>query len=116
MEFEELERKAYKGEPLPELLPQYQQLAYLELRQLYWQFFDKKLTKENASKEKKAIEYAYKAARKKDEFEKNHFKYVDNIRIALAKINLEIKDHGCNLCQQMVDILDGKNIETGGIP
>ena len=65
MDFEELALKAYSGEKLPAFIPQYQQLAYLSLRQLYGQYASREISKAEAKKDKSAIAYSFHEAERK---------------------------------------------------
>ena len=55
MELKELDSRAQKNEPMPMYLPLHEQAYYIAVRGLYQQFADKKITKEQAMKEKELV-------------------------------------------------------------
>lgn len=63
LSFEELELAAYHGEPMPDKLPLPDQMCYLCLRCLYDSYRVKRITKQVAIREKKAIRQGFEENR-----------------------------------------------------
>ena len=63
LSFEELELAAYHGEPMPDKLPLPDQMCYLCLRCLYDSYRVKRIAKEVAVREKKAIRQGFEENR-----------------------------------------------------
>jgi hypothetical protein len=59
-ELKNLERRAAQGQSMPDFLPAPAQLLYLSLRRLYADYAAGRITRENASAEKKAIYKQYR--------------------------------------------------------
>jgi hypothetical protein len=59
-ELKNLERRAAQGQAMPDFLPAPAQLLYLSLRRLYADYAAGRITRENASAEKKAIYQQYR--------------------------------------------------------
>ena len=108
VEFEQIERLASQGETLPEYTTQAEQVAFLSMCYLYHEYRQKKITKEQAANEKRYIKQAYLSAIQKQNDAIENGKQENKIRIALGQITKEIELHGCELCQKLTRILDGR--------
>ena len=74
------ERKAMKGEKLPDGLSQIDQLLYMQLRSLYYQYRSGWITREMGSEEKKKFIAEYKKQVEKQDFDKKLSEWHSNLR------------------------------------
>lgn len=83
LSFEELELVAYHGEPMPDKLPLPDQMCYLCLRCLYDSYRVKRITKQVAVREKKAIRQGFEENRE-DYFRQlaMYAQYQEDIRVS----------------------------------
>lgn len=110
MNFEELEVMAYKNEPMPPYQSQAAQLAYQSMRMLYRNYRRQYINKDEATAEKKMIVKAYQEAINKEESRMELYRYVDDIRIHLSPWYKKIESDGCEICKQIIKILDGRQV------
>lgn len=66
-----LEREAARGDPMPDNLKLHDQAAYVALRSLYYDYKEKRITRDSASKEKRKIISAWEKAERESEYAKN---------------------------------------------
>lgn len=101
----ELETKARQNEPLPPNLTSPEKLLFLSLRILYREYKNKTISVEQAKREKLDII---------NSFEVDMVQYksgqATHKRLVLATDLLKrIETDGCELCQHLIKILDGRN-------
>lgn len=108
IEFKEIEMLAYKNEPLPKYTVQYQQLAYLSLRNLYAIYRRKIISKEQAKTERSQIKQSYIMAKKDYEDSLMLYKRIDRMRISLGGMVKEMTANECPTCKNVLRALEGK--------
>ena len=102
------EQQARRGEELPDGLGLADQGAYLAVRSLYADFRDKRLSRDQASAEKRKIRRAYEDAVSAERFRDRLVDYhVRQIRAAEQAITAVRKGPTVENALRLVDILDG---------
>ena len=105
LSFEELELAAYHGEPMPDKLPLPDQMCYLCLRCLYDSYRVKRITKQAAVREKKAIRQGFEENRE-DYFHQlaMYAQYQEDIRVS-GMLRSEILK-GLQVGEEIVSLLE----------
>ena len=78
------------------------------MRCLYHDYRLGYLDKEQAQKEREKIKRAYVQALNDEQLKLKEGRRFDDLRVAMSKVNRDIELHGCDLCKQMVKLMDGK--------
>lgn len=99
-----IERNAMTGKELPEGYTQPEQLLFLSLRVLHWEYRHREITLEQARKEKERLARKYiQAAR----FQVVYQQAVE-IRNHMGQYLTEATKHGCPICKKLVKIFEGR--------
>lgn len=113
------EREAMRGAELPDGLLLYDQMAYLSLRTVYRDYYEKRLDRAAASAEKRRIVAAWRRARDVAEFQRKLalfsarvFKDTEAAKTAVLKN--PTPENAIRLCNVMDGIERGG--EAGGVP
>lgn len=100
---EYLNKLAAKGLPLPDNLSQPEQLYYLSLRQVYYDYNHKVIDLTSAKSEKRKLVNAYVSMAYDYDLYEWHVKHERTFQ----RYAMEIKDSGCNVCQRLERVLIG---------
>lgn len=103
-DLDKLERRAMKGNDMPEGLTQSQQLFYLAMVQLYALYYNHTYTKEQAKNAKQEILSAYS----KNEFREKLLFYHAKLRNTYSPLLTEAEKTGCPVCRKLVRVFDGR--------
>lgn len=106
--FKEIEKLAFDNQPLPKYHYQSEQLCYMAMRCLYHDYRLGYLDKKQAQKERKQIKLTYKQVADDEKIALTAVRRFDDLRVAMSKVNKDIELHGCELCQRMVKLMDGR--------
>ena len=109
MDLKYLEQLASKNDPMPKYLNQPEQFYYLSMRSLYNEYRRSYISKDQAAKRKKELQYRFEDEVKKHEDSLKDHQYIDQIRTALAGWFKKVDQSGCPVCRRLIEILDGRN-------
>lgn len=99
-----IEREAMSGREIPEDYTQPEQLLFLSLRVLHWEYRHRVITKEQAKEEKALLARDYiQAAR----FQVVYQESIE-ARNRMGQYLTEAVKHGCPICKKIVEIFDGR--------
>lgn len=99
-----IEREAMSGREIPEDYTQPEQLLFLSLRVLHWEYRHRVITKEQAKEEKALLAREYiQAAR----FQVVYQESIE-ARNRMGQYLTEAVKHGCPICKKIVEIFDGR--------
>lgn len=102
------EREAMKGEELPDGLSLHDQMAYVSLRTLYHDYYEKRLDRGTASLEKRRIFGAWDKAKRTTEFERDlaffHARVIKDTEGAKTAV---LKDPSPENAVRLCRVLDG---------
>ena len=99
-----IERAAMSGCPLPEEYTQPEQMLFLGLRVLHWEYRHRQITLEQAKKEKERLAREYiQSAR----FQVMYQQAVE-VRNHMGQYLTEATKHGCPICKKLVEIFEGR--------
>lgn len=99
-----IERLAMDGKELPKGYAQPEQLLFLSLRVLHWEYRHRVITKEQAKEEKALLAREYiQAAR----FQVVYQESIE-ARNRMGQYLTEAVKHGCPVCKKIVEIFDGR--------
>ena len=101
---EEIERLAMTGCGLPEGYSQPEQLLFLSLRILHWEFRNRIIGREQARREKKLLVDDFRQEQRFHEI------YQENIRIrnTMSHRLTAAEKSGCPHCRELVQLFDGR--------
>ena len=102
------EREAMQGAEIPEGLSKYDQMAYISLRTLYHDYYEKRLNRTTASAEKRRIFGAWDKAKSTAEFERKlaffHARLYKDTEMAKTAVR---KDPSPENAIRLCNVLDG---------
>ena len=102
------EREAMQGAEIPEGLSIYDQMAYISLRTLYHDYYEKRLNRTTASAEKRRIFGAWDKAKSTAEFERKlaffHARLYKDTEMAKTAVR---KDPSPENASRLCNVLDG---------
>ena len=99
-----IERLAMDGKELPKGYTQPEQLLFLSLRVLHWEYRHRQITLEQAKREKDQLVQEYvKAAR----FQVIYQQAVE-VRNHMGQYLMMATKHGCPVCKKLVEIFEGR--------
>lgn len=108
MTFDELSFMAFRNNPLPRFAKLHEMVAYFGLQNIYWSYEHRFISKDQAAKRKKELQYRFEDEVKKYEDPLKDHQYIDQIRVALGGQFKAVKKSGCPVCRRLIEILDGK--------
>lgn len=108
IDFKEIEKLAFNNNPLPKYHYQSEQLCYLSMRCLYHDYRLGYVDKEQAQKEREQIKSTYIQLSDNEKMSLAAGRRFDDLQVAMSKVNKDIELHGCELCQKMVKLMDGR--------
>lgn len=108
MTFEEIEKAAYTGEPLPDYAPLPDQYCYWTMRSLYFCYQNGRVDVEKAASQKNQIQTVFEQAQDRYSDEMKWRKWLDGLRVSLGGMCKEIEANGCGLCKKVMRLLDGR--------
>lgn len=112
MNVKEIERAAIKGDIMPDDLSSPDQLLYLSFRQLYVQFRNGTITKEQGSAEKNKLLAAHGLAT----FYYNCYIDTAKMRERISSQLTEVERCGCEHCKKTIRLFDGRDKTYDKIP
>lgn len=99
-----IEREAMSGREIPEDYTQPEQLLFLSLRVLHWEYRHRVITKEQAKEEKALLAREYiQAAR----FQVVYQEAIE-ARNRMGQYLTDAVKHGCPICKKIIEIFDGR--------
>lgn len=101
---EEIERLAMTGCEVPAGYTQPEQLLFLSLRTLHWEYRHGVIDRTQAKEEKFRLVQAYEAEKQLHEIFRQHV----GIRNTMSHRLTEVEKNGCPLCRELVQIFDGR--------
>lgn len=109
MTFDELSLMAFRNDPLPRFVKLHEMAAYFGLQNIYWSYEHRFISKDQAAKRKKELQYRFEDEVKKYEDSLKDHQYIDQIRTALAGWFKKVEQSGCPVCRRLIEILDGRD-------
>lgn len=113
MTFDELSLMAFRNDPLPRFAKLHETTAYFGLQNIYWSYEHRFISKDQAAKRKKQLQYRFEDEVKKHEDSLKDHQYIDHIRVAFGGQFKAVKESGCPVCRRLIEILDGRNLSEG---
>lgn len=102
------EQEARRGAPVPDGPGLADRMAYTTLRGIYWQFYDGKISQEQAGAEKNQLWHDWAQAKKAEAFERKLTDYhVRLIRASEQAVSRCRKDPTAENALYLCDVLDG---------
>ncbi len=111
------EEPARRGAALPEELALADQMAYTTLRNIYWSFREKRIDREQASREKRVLRREWEKAKDTEAFERklveHHVRLIRAVEQAVTRCRKEpTAENALRLC----DAIDGMGRRRTGLP
>ena len=103
--FEELTALAKSGDQA-KLLTGIERNAVDGLRGVILQYRYREIDKQEADREYQEKKRNYENAQTEHEIQRNTCR----MRVEMAKVNREMQVHGCELCKQALEIMDGRKV------
>lgn len=101
---DEIERLAITGCEVPREYNQPEQLLFLSLRIMHWEYRHQIISLEQARREKECLLSTFFHAQRWDEI------YRDTVRIrnAMSHVLVEAEKNGCAQCRELIRLFDGR--------
>ena len=102
------EQGAMHGEDMPDGLPLADQMAYTALRNIYWSYREKRMSREQARTEKQKLHREWEKAKDAEIFDKKLTEYhVRQIKAQEAAVCICRKNPTAENALQLCDVIDG---------
>lgn len=106
--FEEIEKLAYRNQPLLKFASLPEQFAYLCMRSLYGDYRKRYIGKDQAKTERDRIRLAYEDARVEESRVLDIYKRTNEINVKLAELSKLVETGACERCKTILRIWDGR--------